>query len=180
MEGIIRVLSKRSLRRVDILKILVTVGSMQGRSFKRLFNIIDELCNEGVIKGEDLVAQTGFDNYQSEFYKTFDLIGDEQFKKIISEVDVVISHAGTGTVTSSLKAGKKVILFPRLSKYEEHYDDHQLELCELFVDNGCALCAKDKEELRNCILHIDEFKPQKFVSNKDNFNRLVIDFIESF
>ncbi len=157
------------------MKTLVTVGSMRGRSFIRLFHILDELCRENVLNGAEVTAQTGYDVYQSECYKTFDYMGDTEFKELLANSDLIITHAGTGTVTSALKARKKVILFPRLSKYDEHYDDHQLELCDLFVGNGLALCAQNKEELKNCILALDDFQPKKFVSNKENFNQLILD-----
>lgn len=160
------------------MKTLVTVGSMMGRSFIRLFRILDELCEEGVLNGKDIVAQTGYDNYHSNYYQTFDYIGDDEFKTLISESDVVITHAGTGTVTSALKAHKKVILFPRLAAYDEHYDDHQLELCDLFAGGGFALCAQNKDELKECILHIDSFNPKEFISNKDNFNQLILDCLQ--
>lgn len=156
------------------MNVLVTVGSMQGRSFLRLFKIVDALCKSKVLEGDKVIAQTGWDNYQSDYYRCFDLIGDEQFKDIMYNSDLVISHAGTGTVTSALKAGKKVILFPRLSKYNEHYDDHQLELCEIFSSNGYVLCAKNAVELEKCIAEIDRFVPRPFQSNKIHFNKCIM------
>ncbi len=161
------------------MKILVSIGSMKEKKFTRFFRILDELCEEGIINGEQMIAQVGFDNYRSKYYKCFDMIDDDSFKKMIEEADLVIAHAGTGTVTSSIKRGKKVIIFPRLAEYEEHYDDHQLELADLFTAKGYVLQARNKEELRKCILEIDSFTPSQFVSNNDKINALVIDFIEN-
>lgn len=162
------------------MNILVTVGSMQGRSFSRLFQIIDELCDEGILSNDTIIAQTGYDKYESKFYKTFDLTSDEEFKELIKKSDVIISHAGTGTVTSCLKQHKKVILFPRLSKYNEHYDDHQIELCEFFQMNNYVLVAKDKKELVNCLRKVRDFQPEEFQSNKESFNRLILKALEGW
>ena len=178
MERITTVLSECCVWRMDILKTLITVGSMQGRSFIRLFNIIDELCAEGFLNGKDTIAQTGYDNYKSKYYDSFDLIGDDKFKEIIQKSDLIITHAGTGTVTASLKAGKKTIVFPRLSKYDEHYDDHQTELADLFESQGYVLQARNKDELVACINNIDNFVPKVFVTNNDRINKIIIDFID--
>ncbi len=161
------------------MKVLVSIGSMVEKKFTRLFKAIDELCEEGILDGSQVNAQVGFDNYCSKYYKCFDMIPDDDFKKMIDEADLIITHAGTGTVTSSIKKGKKVIIFPRMAKYDEHYDDHQLELAELFTAQGYVLQARTKDELRTCILGIDSFTPNPFVSNNGRINNIVIDFIEN-
>ena len=128
------------------MKVLVTIGSMVEKKFTRLFQMIDTLCEEGVLNGNDVTAQVGFDAYQSKYYKCFDMIADEQFKQLIDDSDLIITHAGTGTVTSCLKKGKKVIIVPRITKYDEHYDDHQLELADLFTKQGYTLWAFNLDE----------------------------------
>ncbi len=160
------------------MKVLVTIGSMVEKKFTRLFKAIDELCDEGVLDGALITAQVGFDAYHSTRYNCFDMIADEQFKELIEESDLVISHAGTGTVTASIKKGKKVIIFPRMAQYDEHYDNHQIELAELFSKQGYVLLATTKDELKYCIQHLDSFLPTTFVSNNAKMNNLIIDFIE--
>lgn len=161
------------------MKILITIGSMSEKKFTRLFNIIEELCEEKILDGKEIIAQVGFDNYESKYFQTFDMIADEEFKKIIDESDLIISHAGTGTVISSLKKSKKVIIFPRMEKYDEHYDDHQLELCQLFSSKNYVMCAKNKKELIQCINNLESFIPEKFISNNNKINKLIIEFIEN-
>ena len=179
MGGTEKILPQGRLRRFNLLmKVLVSFGSKKKKKFTRLFKIIDELCVENVLDGNQVIAQVGFDNYQSEQYKCFDMIADEEFKKLIDEADLIIAHAGTGTVISSIKKRKKVIVFPRMAKYDEHYDDHQLELAALFARQGYVLQATSKEELKYQIEHIDEFTPTPFVSNNSRMNELVINFID--
>ena len=158
--------------------IFITVGSSEEYKFPRLLRIVDELCDEGVIKGEEVIAQIGYTEYSPRNYKAFDMTSDEEFKELVAKADIVITHAGTGSVTSALKAHRKVIIFPRQYKYKEHLDNHQLELAALFTDKGYTLSAMDKEELKDRILHIDEFHPVEFVSSNKKINNLVIDFIE--
>lgn len=164
---------------MDILKVLVTIGTMVEKKFTRLFNIIEELCEENVLDGNRVIAQVGYDDYKPKNFKAFDMIADEEFKRLINESDLIITHAGTGTVISCLKKGKKVIIFPRMAQFNEHYDDHQLEIAELFTRNNYVLCASNKKELVKCIKELDSFVPSKFVSNNNKMNKLVIDFIEN-
>lgn len=160
------------------MKILVTIGTMTEKKFTRLFQCIDRLCEEGILNGEEIIAQVGEDKYVSKYYKCIDMLSREEFNSLIETMDVVISHAGTGSVISCLKAKKKVIIFPRQSIYDEHYDDHQLELADIFVKKGYALAALTYEELKQCIMNINEFTPVQFHSNNKKMMDLICEFIE--
>ncbi|WP_010175498.1 glycosyltransferase [Bacillus coahuilensis] len=140
--------------------------------------IIDEFCDEGILKGEDVLFQC-VDNYTPRNYKKFTLISDDDFKKILNEADVVVAHAGTGTVTSTLKLQKKLILFPRLVEYGEHGDNHQLDLCNLFESQNYVMVAKNKEELKSCLLGISSFNPKPFISNNDNINEIILNYLKT-
>lgn len=107
------------------------------------------------------------------------MIGRNEYEKYVEQADVIISHAGTGSVIPPLKKGKKVIVFPRRECYGEHLDDHQLELANIFTQNGYTLCATNKAELQNCLSNIKNFVPRPFESNTRNMNKLIIDFIEN-
>lgn len=158
--------------------IFITVGSSEEYKFPRLLQIADELCDEGVIQGSDIIAQIGYTKYSPRNYKAFDMTSDEEFKELVAKADIIITHAGTGSVISALKAHRKVIIFPRQFKYKEHLDDHQLELAALFTGRGYTLSAMEKDELREKILHIAEFQPVEFLSGNRKINELIIDFIE--
>lgn len=161
---------------MDIL-IFITVGSSEEYKFPRLLKIVDELCDEGIIDGNEVVAQIGYTEYEAKNFKTFDMTSSEEFKKLIEQSEIIITHAGTGSVISALKAKKKVIIFPRREEYGEHLDNHQLELADLFVQMRCVLCANSKEELYSCIEKINDFKPNAFVSNNFGINELIIEYI---
>lgn len=161
---------------MDIL-IFITVGT-SNYSFNRLFKIIDELIEEKVLDGTKVLAQIGFSEYNAKNFKTIKFLEAQEHHKYLEKSEFIISHSGTGSVISSLKMGKKVIVFPRLEKYHEMCDDHQLELTNFLTENDFILSAMDKEQLKKCIQSINEFKPKKFKSNSDNFNKLIIDIIQ--
>lgn len=152
--------------------VLITVGSSNFR-FDRLFEIIDSLCDRGVLSGVDIIAQTGKISYTIRNFRHFDFASGEEMKKYQSEADLIICHAGTGTVVGSLKMGKRVIVFPRLARFGEHESDHQLDLAREFTEEGYVLCAMDEAELEDALRRIRDFQSKPFVSNQQNFLRLI-------
>lgn len=65
----------------------------------------------------------------------------------IEAADVVVSHAGVGTILCAIRAGHTPIIFPRLRRYGEAVDDHQAELAEALATRGTAMIARDAAEL---------------------------------
>lgn len=157
--------------------ILVTVGSAKEYKFIRLLKLIDELCEENFLNGEEVFAQVGYNDYTPKNYNYFDMVSDVEFKDYLNKAEIIISHAGTGTVVASVKKGKKVVIFPRLEKYNEHLDDHQLEISELFSEKGYALSALNKQELIEAIKALPTFSPNKFSSGNKKINNLIIEFL---
>ncbi len=143
------------------MKIFVTVGT-QEQPFSRLFEMIEKVDFPATY-----VMQTGTVDYCNNKYKTSAYI--EDFAKEISEADIIITHGGVGSILTSLKANKKVIVVPRLAKYGEHVNDHQIEITAEYVNKGLILMAQTVEELNTALNNIDNFKPEKFISNNQNF-----------
>ena len=105
--------------------IFITLGT-QKQSFERL---LDEVENCRILDNEEIVAQVGYTKYTSEKIKVIDFLEPEEFNRYIERSDFVITHGGVGSIFSAILKGKKVIAMPRLKKYNEHVDDHQIEIC---------------------------------------------------
>lgn len=69
----------------------------------------------------------------------------------MGKADIVITHGGTGAIIGAVKKGKKVIAVPRLAKYGEHVDDHQLQLVKQFDDLNLICPCGDTNELAEAI-----------------------------
>lgn len=171
----VRTLPKSNLRGLDIL-ILVTLGT-NDKSFVRLIKKIEELKISGIIT-EDVIVQAGFTKYESEHLKIFDLIPIDEFNKLLSECSILITHGGVGTITAGLNNGKKVIAVPRLEKYKEHVNDHQMQIIENFANSGFILASYDVEDLEQALLSLPDFHPNQYTSNTENMINLVKKHIE--
>lgn len=142
--------------------IFVTVGS-RNYPFNRLFEKLDSLCEEGVIK-DSIFAQVGTSTYQPKNYKYKDFISQEEFLEKINVADIVISHGASGSIMKALNAGKKVIAVTRLEKYGEHINDHQIQNNEAFASNGYVLMTDlELADLGECI--------EKITSGNDNLRQ---------
>lgn len=143
--------------------ILVTLGT-QKEQFTRLLDYIEK----SKIK-DKIIVQAGHTKYKSKKMEIFDFIPYEEMDEYIKEADIIITHSGTGSVLTPLKKGKTVIVCARLSKYEEHVDDHQVELLEVFKEEGYVLELSEENNLDEVYEKAKKFKPKKYVSNTRNF-----------
>ncbi|MFD1952811.1 glycosyltransferase [Paenibacillus thailandensis] len=56
--------------------------------------------------------------------------------RYFDQSDLIITHSGTSSIIKGLKKGKKIIVVPRQKKFDEHIDDHQLEIAMMFEKKG--------------------------------------------
>ena len=156
--------------------ILVTLGT-QDKSFKRLLDAIQKEIDKGNIK-DKVVVQAGCTEYESKDMEIFDLIDRDKFTELIKECDLLITHGGVGSILTGLKNNKKVIAAPRLSKYKEHTNDHQLQIIEKFDNSGFILPLYDFDKLDKVLKDAKNFKPKKYKSNTDNMIKLIENYID--
>lgn len=109
-------------------KIFVTVGTYE-LQFDRLFKELDRCLSEKKINAV-VTAQVGSTNYTPENFNYFDYCSQDQIHKLINDSDIVICQGGCGSIMDSLSQRKKVIAVPRLVKFGEYSDNHQLELVQ--------------------------------------------------
>ena len=84
---------------MDLL-ILVTLGT-NDKSFVRLIKKIEDLIIKGKID-QEVIIQSGYTKYQSEYMKIFDLIPIDKFNELIKSCDLLITHGGVGSIISGL------------------------------------------------------------------------------
>jgi len=125
--------------------IFVTVGS-EKFPFDRLIRILDNAVKAGRIK-EDVFAQIGNSAYVPSSFEYCDFLAFRDIIAFINKSDMVITHAGVGSILLCLSLGKHPVIFPRLSAFGEHLDDHQLELSKNLENTGKVLVAYDEKGL---------------------------------
>ena len=152
--------------------ILIALGT-QDKQFYRLLEAVQKQIDAGKIKDEVIVQAGCSSKFKSKNMKIFDLIPMDEFDKLIKNCDVLITHGGVATIITGLKYNKKVIAAPRLKKYKEHVNDHQLQIIESFAKLGYILPLYNFDELDKVIEESKSFKPKKYKSNTENFLKLL-------
>lgn len=131
--------------------IFITVGT-EKFPFDRLLGILHRAKEQGRIK-DDVFAQTGNSAGSYPLFhctKFYDL--DEQMR-MMKEADIIVAHAGIGSMLVSLGIGKIPVFFPRSSKLGEHFDDHQMELAGKVASLGKALVAFTEDDLVDKVIN---------------------------
>ncbi|MBS6379708.1 MAG: multidrug MFS transporter [Weissella confusa] len=128
--------------------IFVTVGTHE-QGFNRLLQMMDSIAMQ---TDEPIFAQIGYSTYEPLHYKYTDFLTYSEMHEYIDEASRVITHGGAATFLSVLASGKTPIVVPRLKKFQEHVNDHQLNFVEHLIENGYSLTlVKQYSELENAI-----------------------------
>jgi UDP-N-acetylglucosamine transferase subunit ALG13 len=127
--------------------IFVTVGTQL--PFDRLIEALDKIAPS--LRGQEIVAQVFGMKYQPKNIKSLDYIAPADFKSYIEKADLIISHAGTGTILSVAQMEKPMIVFPRLGKLKETRNDHQIATCRMMEKISRLQVAYDEKELKEKI-----------------------------
>ena len=157
--------------------ILVLLGT-QNNSFHRLLEEVQKNIDNGNIK-EEVVAQKGYTKFESKDMTLYNKIPTDEVKKLIDKADLVITHGGVGSIITSITKEKKVIAVPRLKKYNEHVNDHQLDIIDSFNEMGYIRGIHDVSELGDAIKKAKDFQPKKYIQNTGNIIKIVEDFIDN-
>lgn len=156
--------------------IFVTLGS-QKFQFNRLLEKMDELVEKEIIKDE-IFAQIGVSDYNPKHFSYKRFLNREEFQQQIQFCDIVITHGGTGTIINAVKQEKKVIAIPRLKKYGEHVDDHQIQLIKEFSDMNFILACYDIEELEKMIKRVKVIDFESYHSNTQTIINDIKDYLK--
>lgn len=156
--------------------IFVVLGTHE-LPFTRLLKEVEELKKSGKISDE-IIVQSGHTKYESDVMTLKPFVSYEEMEDLFERARLVITHAGTGSVVTGLKKGKKVIAVARLQKYGEHNDDHQLELVDVFLEKGHILTWNEKDSLEEVMSQVDTFEPIPFKSGQEQMFSILEDFIE--
>lgn len=113
------------------MKIFVTIGTQA--PFARLVEWMDEYAEAHSV--EIYVQGTDF------------MLSDEGVEERMLWADVIVAHAGIGTLIKARSLGKRLVIVPRLARLGEQRNDHQLDTCAFVREYRLAEVAESKAEL---------------------------------
>jgi len=121
--------------------IFATVGSHPTYAFDRFLRALESL------PGERLVVQYGPGRPPENAATAVPWMTFAEVAEQMERAEHVVSHAGAGTVLCAARAAQVPIVFPRLQRYGETVDDHQLELARRLAEDGRVVVVESEAEL---------------------------------
>ena len=176
--------------------IFVCLGT-QDKPFNRIIDYVISLKeNLKELQSEKIIIQLGqtklikSENERIEKLENiiiYDMLKPEKMKVIIKDSDIIITHAGVGTIMECLEMGKEIIVVPRKVENLEHVNNHQEEIAFEMEKKGFLTKVDTYEELENKIIMLlkdkytneDNKNKKKYISNNEKFNDNLIKYLES-
>ena len=143
---------------------------------------IERLIKSGRIT-DTVIAQIGNTKFTTDLpnskMQLIDFTTPKEMDTLIENADFIITHGGVATIIKGVNIGKKIIAVPRLKKYREHVNDHQLQIIENFSESGYIVGTKGVEDIEDSLDKIKEFIPKKYKSNNQAFVEKLMNTINS-
>ncbi|MEM9517623.1 MAG: glycosyltransferase [Actinomycetota bacterium] len=134
----------RTLPSVDEVRIFVTVGTEL--PFDRLVRTVDRWAAERSL-GHSVLAQVGDTTITPTAMAWSPFIPAQEFRSYFAHADLVVAHAGMGTIISALRDQRPLLVMPRRSALGEHRSDHQYATATRLAEMGWVDVAMDEHEL---------------------------------
>lgn len=122
-------------------RLVVTVGT-SGYGFERLVRRLVDVVPSDC----EVLWQTGATDVTGLAIDARAKVPERELSDSMADADLVISHAGVGSALASMRAGRAPLLVPRRSRYEEHVDDHQVQIARELERRGLA-AHREAEDL---------------------------------
>jgi UDP-N-acetylglucosamine transferase subunit ALG13 len=119
--------------------IAVVLGTQRYR-FDRLLRALDGI-------EEELVVQGGSSTFRPRGATWFDFLDYPALVEQMRAARVVVSHAGVGAIVTAVAEGKRPVVVPRLKRYGEAVDDHQVPFARRLAEVGLVTLVEDPAEL---------------------------------
>tara|TARA_R110002126_G_scaffold12375_1_gene53735 strand:+ start:7959 stop:8462 length:504 start_codon:yes stop_codon:yes gene_type:complete len=157
------------------MSILVTVGAQV--PFERLVDAVDAWAREA--GRDDVFAQVGETTSPPKHIAYEPFLTPAQLLARVQAADLIVGHAGMGTIITALQHGKPIIVMPRSSALGEHRNEHQLATAERFAERGAVTYAKDEADLAAWLGRMDSIQaaPKISSSASPELIRAVRDFV---
>ncbi len=127
--------------------------------FDRAITWLQILLEKEII-GEQVLLQHGSTsaaNLSHPLLKSVASLTSNEMYDAVKQATLVISHAGQGSTRMLTEMGAPFVLLPRLKRYKEHVDDHQLLFARAVEKYGVHHCT-ELDQLINYVKH----RPSRF------------------
>lgn len=156
--------------------IFVSVGTQL--PFERLIKAMDEWASENTEVG--VFAQIGATKYRPNTMSFKEKLTPIEYQNYFARADIIVSHAGMGTIITGLEHAKPMVLMPRRFKFGEHRNDHQVGTAERFEKFDLINIVENEESLFERVNHCLRDDARENLAGGVNTSETLIDRIHQF
>lgn len=99
----------------------------------------------------EVFAQIGLTDFVPRHMEWEKLLDPVRYAEVFAKAEVVVSHAGMGTVISAAEQGKPLLLLPRLGALRETRNDHQVATARWLAERPGIWVAMSENELASAL-----------------------------
>jgi UDP-N-acetylglucosamine transferase subunit ALG13 len=130
--------------------IFLTVGSMF--PFDRLVEAMDAWkAAQPEAASLDVLAQVGDGTYEPRHMRWVRRLDRADYAATVAVADLVVAHAGVGSVIAAGERGKPIVVLPRRRSFGEHTSDHQVETASWLRGKPGVYVADTETALAECV-----------------------------
>lgn len=162
--------------------IFLTVGTQM--PFDRLVKWMDKCVIELKLQRSDVYAQIADSDYMPKNFNHTKFLSEDEFETKLNDADIVVSHAGMGTIINTVLGNKKCVIVPRLSLLDEHRNDHQIDTCEQVADISNVVVASTYDEFISAIESLNDKTPENNTThtktdiNESSLGKFITNFLK--
>ena len=127
--------------------IFLTVGTQL--PFDRLVRAVDVWAGErnagDQVFGQ--IAEPGKENHVPRHFNWVPHLDPEAFQRRFESADLIVAHAGMGSLIGALSASKPILIIPRRAALGEQRNDHQVATARHFADRSGVVACMDEIEI---------------------------------
>jgi UDP-N-acetylglucosamine transferase subunit ALG13 len=123
--------------------IFIVVGSQE--PFDRLVSAVDTWATSAGYT--DIFAQIANASYLPKNFNYTRFMDPAEFNEKFKAASLIVAHAGMGTILQALQFSKPIIVLPRLLKYHETRNDHQVSTAKSLGKLGYVRDVYNETEL---------------------------------
>ena len=124
------------------MNVFCTVGTQL--PFDRMLESIDNVAN--CLPSIGFFAQIGQSSYTPKNMDWVRSLDEHTYHEYLKKAEVLIGHAGMGTIITAIDYDKPLIIFPRVFSMGEHRNDHQSSTAKKFANRSNVFVAKNEQD----------------------------------
>ena len=92
-------------------------------------------------------AQVGPSSFAPRHLEWQAFVAADECRRRVAEADLVVAHAGMGSIITALELGRPIVVMPRRAELGEHRNDHQLATVRHLATSSRLAVADDEASL---------------------------------